>query len=624
MMMKVRALALAITLLGTGLAAEEPKGPVQVRIRKNVMVAVRDGVRLATDIYLPDGETTPPGPFPAILIRSPYGKEGSAKVAGFFTTRDYAVAVQDVRGRYDSEGEFYIYVNEPEDGYDALEWVAVQPWCNGDVGTYGGSYLAATQNALAVLNPPHLRTMFVYVGTSNYVEDGAGRGGAFALLHNIAYGFRLAQWGKEARSRDPDDDEEDSFSFAALTRANDQLASWLMAAPLKSTSPLSWAPSYNRWYADWRAHPTYDDYWKQNGYNFEEYHSRYPDIPICFLGGWYDIFKRGTLKNFEGLSGRRAYVKLLMGPWTHSTGKTYAGDVDFGAGGKMKLQELGARWFDQFLQKKALGLEQKPPVEYFVMGAASTVRNPKGRLQSGGEWKTAPSWPPPWIRERRFYLDAEGRMGQSPGETEGSSRFEYDPKNPVPTIGGNIDSGKLLVRRGAQNQVPREGDFAARDQLPLSARSDVLSFQTPPLEEAMEIAGPLRVELWVSSTATDTDFTAKLMDIYPPSVDYPEGYAMNLEDGILRMRFRNSREREELMVPGTVYPVEIDLWATANRFAPGHRIRLDISSSNFPFYDVNPNTGEELGRHTHMKTAINTVYHGRSRPSALVLPVAPE
>ena len=375
------------------------------------------------------------------------------------------MAVQDVRGRYDSEGEFYIYVNEAVDGYDALEWVAAQSWCNGDVGTYGGSYLAATQNALAVLNPPHLRTMFVYVGTSNYVEDGTSRGGAFALLHNLAYGVRLAQWGKEARSRDPDE-EEDSFSFAA-----------------------------------------------------------------------------------------------------------------------------------------------------------STTRNAKGRLQSGGKWKTARSWPSPGLRERKFFLGGDGSLRQNPGETETSSRFEYDPRNPVPTIGGNIDSGKLLVRRGAQNQVPEEGDFAARDQLPLSARSDVLSFQTPPLMEAVEIAGPLRVELWVSSTARDTDFTAKLMDIYPPSADYPEGYAMNLEDGILRARFRNSREREELMEPGTVYRIEIDLWATANRFAPGHRIRLDISSSNFPFYDVNPNTGERLGAHTHMKAAINTVYRGPRHPSALVLPV---
>ena len=615
----VAAAAVAIGLTLTS-HARPPEGPIQVRIWKNVMAPMRDGVRLATDVYLPNGETTPPGPFPTILIRHPYGKSRSAAPAEFFTTHGYAVAIQDTRGRYDSEGEFYIYVNEGEDGYDAVEWIAAQPWSSGDVGTYGGSYGAACQNALAVLRPPHLRTMFAYVGTSNYIEDGAGRGGAFALLHNMAYGFRLAQWGKEAQSGDPDAEEEIP-TLAALNRANEQLASWLMAAPLKSTSPLSWTPSYARWYADWRAHPTYDDYWKQNGYNFEERHSQYPDIPICFIGGWYDIFKRGTLRNFQGLTGRQGYVHLLVGPWTHSTGRTYAGDVDFGPEVKMTLRKKAVKWFDQFLKGKDLDLERQPPVRYFVMGAESAKRNDKGRLQSGGAWKSSDTWPPAGSRQLRLYLHPDGSLRRESPQEPGRSGFEYDPRKPVPTIGGNIDSGKQLVRRGARNQVPIEGEFAATDQLPLSSRSDVLSFQTPPLEEDLEIAGPMRVELWVSSTARDTDFTAKLMDVYPPSSDYPEGYAMNLEDGILRMRFRESREREELMEPGTVYRVEIDLWDTANRFHKGHRVRLDISGSNFPFYDVNPNTGEFLGRHTHLKTAVNSVYQAPGRASALVLTV---
>ena len=340
--------------------AESPKGPIQVRIWKNVMVPMRDGVRLATDVYLPNGETTPPGPFPVILVRHPYGKHRSAATAEFFTTHGYAAAIQDTRGRYDSEGEFYIYVNEGEDGYDAVEWIASQPWSNGNVGTYGGSYSAACQNALAALRPPHLRTMFAYVGTSNYIEDGAGRGGAFALLHNMVYGFRLAQTGKETKPADPDQ-EEDTPTLEAMTRANEQLRSWLMAAPLKSTSPLSWTPSYAKWYADWRAHPTYDDYWKQNGYNFEERYSQYPDIPIFYIGGWYDIFKRGTVKNFQGLTGRQGYVRLLVGPWTHSTQQTYAGDVDFGPEAKMTLRKKALRWFDQFLKGKDLGLEQEAP-----------------------------------------------------------------------------------------------------------------------------------------------------------------------------------------------------------------------------------------------------------------------
>ena len=614
----LRLLILATIVLAVASVAQADI--VQVRIRKNVMMPARDGVRLATDVYLPDGEPVPPGPFPAILIRTPYSKAGVAKTAEFFTKFGYAVAVQDVRGRYSSEGTFYIYTQEGPDGKDAVEWVAARPWCNGDVGTYGGSYLAATQNALAVLRPPHLKTMFILVGTSNYVEDGAGRGGAFALLHNATYGFRLAYTGKEARTYDAEE-PEDTASGLAVKRAYEKLGDWLKAAPLKDNSPLAWTPSYRKWYADWRAHPTYDDYWKQNGYNFEEYYSQYPDIPICFVGGWYDIFKRGTLNNFKGLSGRKSYTKLLMGPWTHSTGKTFAGDVDFGKQAEMKMKHAAVRWFDHFLKGKDQGIEKEPPVKYFLMGAGKTAKNKDGRLQSGGGWKTAATWPPKGFVEQRFYLHRDGSLKTTTAPKPDRSIFQYDPRNPVPTIGGNIDSGKHLVRRGAQNQVSIKGDFAATDELPLSARRDVLTFETAPLAYDIEVTGAIRAELWVSSSAKDTDFTAKLIDVYPPSKDYPDGYAMNLEDGILRMRFRNSREKEELMSPQGLYKVRINLWATANLFRKGHKIRLDVSSSNFPMYDVNPNTGEPLGRHTRLESALNTVYHGGERPSCLVLPV---
>ena len=588
-----------------------------VTVIRNWMMPTRDGIRLATDIYLPTTEgQSNPRPFPAILIRTPYGKNSLNSSGEFFAKRGYAVVTQDVRGRYDSEDEFYIYVNEGKDGYDAVEWVAGQPWCNGDVGTYGRSYMAATQNAPAVHSPPHLKTMFVIVGTSNYIEDGAGRGGAFALLHNLAYAFRLAFTGKEAR--------KDAKVAAALRRAYDRLPDWLRAAPLKSGSPLQWAPTYERWYADWRMHPAYDDYWKQIGYNFEEYHSRYPEIPIYFVGGWYDLFKRGTLNNFEGLSRRNAFTKLCMGPWTHSTGITHAGDVDFGPRAKMSIQDEAARWFDQFLKGKDMGILQEPPVKYFLMGGGDATRNKNGRLQSGGVWKEAQTWPPSGFREQKFYLHGDGTLQATARESTVPSRFQFDPRKPVPTVGGNIDSGKHLVRRGAQNQVPPANYFAVDNQLPLSARHDVLTFATPPLTHDMEVTGPMRVTLWVSSEAKDTDFTAQLIDVYPPSDDYPAGYAMNLEDGILRMRFRKSREREELMKPGTIYKVSIDLWATSNLFRKGHKIRLDISSSNFPMYDVNPNTGEPLGRHTHVISTVNTVYHDPEHPSCLVLPVRGE
>ena len=511
-------------LLFTGLiftAQSHAADPTQAVILKNVMVPMRDGVKLATDVYRPakDGKAISK-PLPAILIRTPYDKDGKDEDGMFFAARGYVFVAQDVRGRYSSAGDFYIYTNEGPDGYDAVEWIAKQPWCDGNVGTYGGSYQAATQNALAVLRPPHLRTMFVTNGTSNYIEDGAGRGGAFALLHNMVYCVRLAATGKEAGSN--------PIARAALDDAYSMLPQWLTAAPLEGSSPLRHAPSYERWYFDWRAHPTYDDYWKQNGYNFEEHHSSYPDIPICLLGGWYDIFKRGTIRNFEGLSKRRAFTRLIMGPWTHTSGITYSGDVDFGPSAKLSLREEAARWFDEFLRGKDRGVAKEPPVKYFLMGGGESEKNKEGRLQSGGTWKTASTWPPPGSSPRKLYLTAGGGLADAPPGSDPPSRFQFDPDDPVPTIGGNIDSGKHLAPRGAHHQAASSTHPFARDQLPLAARPDVLVFETAPLEEEIEATGPIEVSLWVSSEAADTDFTAKLVDVHPPSKDYPDGYAMNV------------------------------------------------------------------------------------------------
>jgi len=459
-----------------------------------------------------------------------------------------------------------------------------------------------------------LKTMFVIVGTSNYIEDGAGRGGAFALLHNMAYAFSLSHSSREAR--------RDAAVRKQMSRAVQRLPFWLKASPLNSRSPLRHVPAYQRWYSDWRFHSTYNKYWKQNGYNFEEFHKSYPSLPVCFVGGWYDIFKRGTLRGFTGLADKNQNTRLIMGPWTHSTGRTYAGNVDFGATAKRSILAEADTWFARHLQcdKK----KPRPPrVEYFVMGGPTAKKSGK-RLQSGGRWRTAISWPPANHNQTHFYFQPDGRLARVKGGKNGAkSRYLFDPKNPVPSIGGNIDSGQNHVRRGAQNQVPLSSNAfnVSKSLQPLSSRADVLSFQTKPLKESLEVAGPVRVDLWVSSTGRDTDFTAKLVDVFPPSKHYPQGYAMNLEDGILRMRFRSSREKETLMKPGAIYKVSIDLWSTANRFETGHRIRVDISSSSFPMYDINPNTGERLGRHSHIKSVHNTVYHDAEHPSSLVLPV---
>ena len=590
----------------------------EVKVLRDVMVSMRDGVRLATDIHLPaaDGQGLA-GPFPTILIRTPYGKE---KADTHFARRGYATVVQDVRGRYKSEGDFYIYMNESKDGFDTIEWVGRQPWCNGNIGTYGTSYKAAAELALAVHRPPQLKTMFIGACFSDYIEEGAGRGGAFGLLHNLSYAFRLASTGKEAQN--------DPVAAAALAEAyaDEKLAQWLFASPLKANSPLQWAPSYRRWYNDWRLHPPNDDYWQQIGYNFEEYYSQYPDIPVYIVSGWYDLFKRGSFRNFQGLSRKNSDTKLLMGPWTHGYRHTrrYAGDVNFGPNAELceSMEAEADRWFDQFLKGANTGILKEPPVRYFLIcPPEQAAKTSDGRLQSGGVWKTAETWPPEGFQNQKFYLCGDDTLRTDVCKSKAPSRFQYDPRNPVPSLGGDIVTGRQIVPRGPRNQVPLADTFGARNQLPLCARRDVLSFETAVLERDIEVTGAVSVSLWVSSEAKDTDFTAKLIDVYPPSEDYPAGYAMNLEDGILRMRYRDQTGPEKLLRPGKTYHIMIDLLDISNVFRKGHKIRLDISSSNFPVYDVNPNTGEPIGRHTHTVTAVNTVYHSSQHRSCFILPV---
>ncbi len=625
---------LLTTLLGTGLlvAAEgplfaqsdPPEGYYEVVVAKNLMVPMRDGVRMATDVYRParDGEALP-GQFPTLLSRTPYGKNGSDQTARFLASHGYAVVIQDTRGRFESEGTFYIYVHEGHDGYDAVEWAAAQPWSNGDVGTFGGSYLAATQMSLAVEAPPHLKAMFIRVSTSNYWEDGAGSGGAFTLLHNLAYAMSLASTSKEARA----DPARGRALAAGIER--DNLAEWVRAYPFyPNTSPLELIPTYQRWFQDWVDHSDFDDYWKQNGYTFELYYDQVPDIPIYFVGGWYDIFLRGTLNNFAGLAAKNSSpTKLMIGPWEHGVGSVRRGDVAFGPQAEINLETERLRWFDQALksddERQDTGIFDGPPAQLFIMGGGDADRTEGGKLNHGGEWVSVTNWPPRQATNREFYLHADGRLApEPPAGTADPTAYTFDPANPVPTIGGKVNSGGQLVPPAPFDQRCIAGEiFGCRDNLPLSSRRDVLVFQTPPLDEDIVVMGPITVKLWVSSSARDTDFTAKLVDVHPPSDDYPWGYDMLLADRIVRARYRNGLEVPELMEPGQIYEITIDLLGTANRFAEGHRIRLDISSSNFPFFDVNPNTGERPGHHTHTVKAINTIYHDTAHPSHVVLPI---
>ena len=595
-----------------------------ISVSKSVMVPTRDGTLLATDIYSParDGAIAK-GQFPTLMERTPYGKNGGRfeEVGSYFASRGYVVVVQDVRGRFESEGEFYIYVNDGPDGYDATEWIAAQSWSDGQVGAIGGSYSAGTLHSLAALAPPALKAYFVREGTANYYQDGAGQGGGFKLIHNVGYALSLAATGQFAL--------EDPSVARHFGQAQKNFDDWLKLPASSLISTLRADPEIAEWYGDWVFHPDFDDYWMQNGYAFEHLYDDFLDIPSYYLGGWYDGFQRGTITNYEAMAKRhRSSTKLIIGPWIHGPGnipKRVVGDVDFGPEAIVEYDALRARWFDQVLKGRDTGILDEPPVRIFVMGGGSGLKSRGGHLDHGGSWRSASKWPPQEVQSTPYYFYGDGTLNRVRSQADAElSAYEFNPSDPVPTIGGRILSGGTLVPNGPFDQRCRKDIFGCDNALPLAVRPDVLVFETSPLQESVEVVGPVTVKLWAASTAVDTDFTAKLVDVYPGNKDYPSGYAMNLANGLVRARYRSSVTSPELMEPNKVYEFSIDLWTTANLFASGHRIRVEISSSNFPEFDINPNTGETIGSATRRMSAYNTIYHDRTKPSHVVLPVIAE
>lgn len=599
-----------------GSAAQDEYGVV---VTRNIRIAMRDGAKLATDLYFParDGIAAP-GKFPAVLQRIAYGKdETGRRTAEIYAKRGYVVVFQDVRGRFDSEGKFYPYTNEGPDGFDTAEWIVKQPWSDGQIGVFGSSYTAGTAHALAVTKPKGLKALFITMGTSNYHEDGAWQGGATEVLHNLGWTIAHAREHREAIGNPQ--------VRGVLETAFTNYLQWLRAPAGSHLIPLAGVPEFAAFYRDWLERADYDSYWKQNGHEVEGFHAEFPEVPIFHLGGWYDRFLRGTLHNYSGLSksGRRP-MRLLMGPWTHGGGTdgAFPEQVDFGPDGRrVPIEPLQIQWFDRWIKGRDGALPDEPPVKIFVMGGGDGHRTREGRLFHGGTWRTESQWPPANMQPIEYFLQSGGGLGAVRPVSSGPSAYSFDPSDPVPTIGGNMTHGRDVAPMGSADQRCRKEYPHCRDSLPLAARSDVLVFQTEPLQDAVEVTGPLTVRLWASSSAVDTDFTAKLIDVYPPSRDYPEGFAMNLADGIIRARYRNSREKAELMQPGTPYEFEIDLWATSNVFQKGHRIRLDVSSSNFPRFDVNPNSGEKINFHTRKVVAHNQVYHDPAHPSRIILPI---
>ena len=591
----------------------------EVLTETNVMMPLRDKVKLATDLYFParDGERVDEE-FPVVLIRTPYDKTGHAATGAYYAERGYIAAMQDVRGRFMSEGTFYPFAHEGPDGYDTVEWLAAQPWCNGKVGTFGQSYEAAVQSALASLNPPHLAAMIPTFGPSSYYHSSMRQNGALELRFYV-YAFSMASTSKEAQA--------DPLLKAAFDEAAANIWEWVKAVPIREgESPLRLAPSYERWCLDLLTHVCYDEYWQQPGYGPRPYYDEHADVPTLYVGGWYDTYARASTENFIELSRRKsAPVHLLMGPWHHGgVGVPAAGDAAFlPDGGLSHYESTRLQWFDQFLKGMPAGLEHTRTVKYFVMGGGPGLQEIRRGVQHGGQWRTADTWPPPGTVPTALYFHADGSLAcEAPQEDAEPTCYLFDPNDPVPTIGGQLSA--ISIPPGAFDQRNDSRFPFSRGALPLSARQDVLCFVSEPLEEDLVIAGPLSVHLWVATDGPDTDFTAKLIDWYPPGPHYPGGCALNLADSIGRLRFRNGYEREQLAEPGEVCELVFELYPTANRFVKGHRVRVDISSSNYPRFDVNPNTGGVLGEDRRRRVAENRLYHDRSRPSHIVLPVQPQ
>ena len=514
-----------------------------------------------------------------------------------------------------------------EDGYDTTEWIARQPWSDGKIGTIGTSFMAHFQIALACMDPPHLTTMVVNQGGfTNAFLSSCRHMGAFEL-RQLTWAFNAAASSREAQA-DPE-------VKAALEAADPAEYLDPERGPLeRGGSPLSLVPEYERFYLDMLTGARYNDYWRRIGLCAEDYLDRIPDIPALLLGAWYDSYTRTTSDLYVGLSRRKeGPVRLVFGPWVHgwrSLEATHSGDVDLGPDASIggtglapTANDLALRWFDRWLKGIDNGIDGMPPVSYFVMGGGSGGKTPEGRMDHGGAWRTAPDWPLPGAEYTKYYLHGDGGLSTEPPRPGAEPRaFTFDPRSPVPTIGGNISSAHGVMMPGAFDQVERPDVLGcAPPFLPLASRDDVLVFETAPLRERVEATGPVTASLHVSSSARDTDFTLKLIDRCPPTPDYPDGFAMNLSDTIFRARFHGSWEEPELLEPGRIYRLDMVSYPTSNTFGVGHRIRVDVSSSNYPRFDVNPNSGEPLGLGRRFVKAEQKVYNDPLHPSHVVLPI---
>jgi putative CocE/NonD family hydrolase len=556
-----------------------------VEFEKEVAVKMRDGVTLRADIYRPRAD----GRFPVILERTPYDKFSEIHHGMMAAERGYVFIVQDVRGRYGSEGEWYPFRHEGQDTYDTVEWAASLRYSDGKVGMTGGSYVGVPLLLGAIEQPPHLVAIYPSVTDSNYHSHWAYRGGAFMQL--------LAQgWANSLSANE----------LARRAEASPPPYRWGKLLPPVSFQVLDPGLSVGlgAFYFDWLAHPSYDAYWKQ--WSIEEHYAKI-QVPALHLAAWYDIFQEGSLRNYVGIKelggseAARTGQRLIVIPGGHAGFGRKIGVVDFGAESVFDSWGYGMRWFDWRLKGVDDGISREKPVRIFVMGT--------------NVWRDEDDWPLARAKSTRFFLHSAGKANSRGGDgtlaeevpgDEPDDRYTYDPGNPVPTHGGAILGDSETYPPGPL------------DQSSVEERADVLLYKSAVFRQNTEVTGPVSLELYVSSSAVDTDFTAKLVDVGP------KGFAQNLTDGVLRARYRNSMETPEMMKPGAIYKVTVELGSTANVFLAGHRLAIEVSSSNYPRCDRNPNTGESPEASAGYLKAENRIHHDRDHPSVLILPIVPQ
>lgn len=578
-------LSILVCLAVSSHVAAQTETTFKVRIQKNVAVKMRDGVNLVADVYRPDSE----GKFPVLLERTPYNRAGESGMANELASHGYVVVLQDTRGRYESGGEFYPFRDESFDGYDTVEWAANLQQSNGKVGMFGGSYVGATQMLAAMAKPPHLVAIFPYVTASEYYEGWTYQSGA------------LMQWFTSSWTAGLAVDTQRRKTESLLAPKE-----WVLQLPVENFPILNQPPTRDlaAYFRDWVQHDRDDSYWQR--WRVSDHYSEMNVIGL-HAGGWHDLFLKGSIKNYEGLHKSapnpqiRSAQHLLIGPWAHAgtSPEGKIGDVVFGKDAVLDMTGTALKWFDYTLKGVQNEYATGAPVKLFIMG--------------DNVWRDEQEFPLARTQYTKYYLHSrtaangptsDGELSTSKPAAERREEFDYDPHNPVPTIGGRLCCGQAIP----------PGPF---DQHANESRGDVLIFSTPPLQKDLEVTGYVSVELYAASSAVDTDFTALLVDVDQ------NGYARFLTDGIVRARFRDSTTEAKPIEPGKVYKYRIDLWATANVFKAGHRVRVYISSSNFPRFNRNLNTGEDILNAVRMVTVHQTIFHDAGHSSAIILPVIP-